>query len=373
MAVSAQISPPNQPSTRPIFAVLIAGGQGTRLWPLSRRMLPKQFLDLRDEGQTLLQAAAQRAARVADGLENVLVLAQAEHAALAHVQLPDLPEDNLILEPVGRSTAASMGLAAMHIQNRAPQAVMAVLPTDHVFPDEQPWLEAMRTAVLFAGQSDRLVTLGIPPVFASPNYGYLHLGSLLKAGDGSPCNCPVYAVQQFVEKPAPERARSFLESGEYLWNTGTFAWQVGVFQDALQRQLPGLHAGLQVIAEDPGQLTRLYSEFDDLSVDYGVLEKSNNVAAVLGNFKRIDLGALTSLEEIWPGDELGNTNHGLVLSKDSRGNIVSADQGLVGLVGVEDMIVIRQADVLFICPKERAAEVKELVAALARNGLGRFQ
>jgi mannose-1-phosphate guanylyltransferase len=373
MEGSSPITNPRREDPRPVIAVLIAGGQGTRLWPLSRRSLPKQFLDLRDEGQTLLQAAARRAEKVAGGPENVLVMAQAEQAGLVKAQLPDLPEENLILEPVGRSTAASAGLAAMHIQDRAPQAVMAVLPTDHVFPDEQAWLEAMRTAILFAGQSERLVTIGVPITSASSNYGYLHLGDILSPGEVSTCNCPVYEVREFIEKPTLEHAQAYMESGEYLWNTGAFAWQVSVFQKALQRHLPHLHAGLQEIARDPGQLAKLYSEFDDLSVDYGVLEKSHDVAVVRGNFKRIDLGALTSLAEIWLDDEQGNANHGLVLARDSRGNIISADQGLVGLVGVENMIVIRQADVLFICPKDRAGEVKELVAALARNGLEVYQ
>lgn len=356
-------------SLPPAFAVVMAGGQGTRLWPLSRQAFPKQFLPLAPGGQTLLQAAVHRASRLVGSLDSVLVLAGKSHASLVRRQLPDFPGENLILEPVGRNTAACLGLAALQVQKRLPGALMAALPSDHLYSDEQPWLAALRTALVCAAGTENLVAVGIPPASPSSGYGYLHLGRMLSVRGA----CPSYEVQAFIEKPDAARARSFLQSGEYLWNTGTYAWQVSVFVAALARYMPRLAAGLERIAADPQHLDELYPGFDDLSVDYGIMEKARNVAVVRGDFQRIDVGNLASLSQVWQADPQANAHQGLIAARDSRDNIVSTDDGLVGLIGVEGMIVVRQGDVVLVCPKERAGEVKDLLAALDREGLGRFR
>jgi mannose-1-phosphate guanylyltransferase len=353
----------------PTFAVLLAGGQGTRLWPLSRRAHPKQFLAFKPGEPTLLQGAARRAVQVCGSFERMLVLVQEEHAGMAREQLPDLPAKNLIVEPAGRSTAASIGLAAIILEKRLPGTLMAVLPSDHLFSDERPWLTALRAALGFAAGEERLVTLGITPQGPSSNYGYLHLGQELAHLQG----CQVYETQSFVEKPDPLLARTFYESGEYLWNTGTFVWQTGVFLAAVEKHLPGLFAGLMRIAADPGALATVYPTFQDISVDYGIMEKAAGVAVVRGDFERIDVGNLSTLASLLERDAQGNAVEGLLLEKDSRDNVIYADEGLVGLIGVEDMIVVRKDDVVLVCPKERAREVKDLVAALAKKDLDKFR
>ena len=356
-------------TSHPIYAVLLAGGKGTRLWPLSRQAHPKQFLAIPSGTPTLLQGAARRAVEVSGSLDRVLVLVQEEHADIVREQLPDLPPENLVVEPLGRSTAASIGLAAITLEKRLPGTLMAVLPSDHLFSDERPWLAALRAALDFAAGSERLVTLGITPQSASPNYGYLHLGQELASLQGR----RIYAVQAFTEKPDPTLARAFWESGEYLWNTGTFVWQTSVFLAAVEQHMPGLFAGLQRIAADPASLRAVYPTFEDISVDYGIMEKAAGVAVVRGDFERIDVGNLSTLGDLLEGNAQGNAVAGLLVEKDSRDNVIYSDEGLVGLIGVQDMIVVRKGDVVLVCPKERAREVKDLVAMLAEKDLDKFR
>jgi mannose-1-phosphate guanylyltransferase len=299
----------------------------------------------------------------------VLVLVQKEHADLANRQIPDLPPENLIVEPVGRSTAASIGLAAITLEKRLPGTLMAVLPSDHLFIDERPWLAALRAALDFAAGHDRLVTLGIAPQSPSPDYGYLHMGQELAHRE----DCQVFEVKSFVEKPDPLLARTLCESGEYLWNTGTFVWQTRVFLSEVEQHMPALFAGLQRIAADPNSLAAIYPTFPDISVDYGIMEKAARVAVVRGKFERIDVGNLSTLSALLESDPQGNATAGLLVEKDSRDNIIYSDEGLVGLIGVEDMIVLRRGDVVLVCPKERAREVKDLVAALADKGLDKYR
>ena len=286
------------------FAVVIAGGQGTRLWPLSRVARPKQFLPLASNGQTLIQAAVDRAVHVTGELNQVLVVAPIDQAELVREQLPTLPVNNLILEPLGRNTAAAVGLAAIYIRQRDPEAVMGVFPADHLFKDVGPWLTAVKTALEFANDSDHLVTIGLEPLTPSPNYGYLHLGEILSSLNP----LPVYSLQRYVEKPTVEIAQTYLESGEYLWNTGTFAWKVSTILAAFAKHLPGHYAGLEKIATQLDLETVLaqeYPNFENISIDFGVMEKAKKVAAVKAHFERIDLGNLTNFAELYLPDENG--------------------------------------------------------------------
>jgi mannose-1-phosphate guanylyltransferase len=360
----------------PIFAVIIAGGQGTRLWPLSREARPKQFLSLGGSGQSLLQEAVRRARFVVGSVRQVLVTTQSRYADLVREQLPELPAENLILEPVGRNTAPCLGLAAKFIlgnQSGSFDAVMLVLPADHLYKDEAPWLSAVRTAIAAAIYTNELVAIGIQPTEPSPNYGYLHLGDALQIGE-NPNASQVFKVVKFVEKPALELARGFCETGDYLWNTGTFAWRISIFQHAFQNHLPGLYAELTnlVYPIDPGQLRKVYPGFEAISVDYGIIEKASNVVATRGDFERIDLGSLAFLNQVWPDDPQGNATIGEIVSKDSQANIIYTDQGLVGLIGVQNMVVIRAGEVLLVCPRERVGEVKSLIQELSRQGRERY-
>jgi mannose-1-phosphate guanylyltransferase len=247
---------------------------------------------------------------------------------------------------------------------------MAVLPVDHVFVDEQPWFDAVRAAVAYAGESGRLVTIGLTPQSPSSSFGYLHLGQPLDERR----NCPIHRVQEFIEKPDRARAEAFLASGEYLWNTGTFAWLVSTFWQAVETHLPQVASALNEWGASfaPDILESIYPAFENISVDYAIMEKSANVAAVRGAFQRIDVGSLGNLSELWPGDSQGNAVLGEALASDSQDNIIYTDEGLVGLLGVQGLVVVRAGDVVLVCPRERAGEIRGLVEQLQRSGKERY-
>jgi mannose-1-phosphate guanylyltransferase len=279
----------------------------------------------------------------------------------------------LILEPLGRNTAAAVGLAAIHIQRRDSGAVMGVFPADHLFREVDPWLEAVEAALAFAADSDHLVTIGLEPLTASPSYGYLHLGGLLNPGP----DLPVYTVQRFVEKPTVKIAQTYLESGEYLWNTGTFMWKVTAILDAFAQHLPGHFAGLQEIAASPDSwevLSRVYPDFENISIDDGVMEKSSNVAAVKAQFERIDLGNLSNLAELFPSDENGNVARGSALVVEGENNLIfdETGSGLTVAFGLDDVMLIRQNDVVLACPKRAAHRIKDLLAELKEQGFEKY-
>lgn len=350
------------------WAVILAGGQGTRLWPLSRRRRPKQFLDLQGNGRTLLQQTAARAVHLVGSLERVLIVTNAQHAALAREQLPGLPVGNLLLEPEGRNTAASIGLAAIHLQHRNPQAVMAVLPADHLYRDQAPWLEALQSGLAHADRSGDLVTFGIQPHLPSTRYGYLQQGKLLSQDHPR----PVYTGLKFLEKPDEQRARELVNSGEYLWNTGTFAWRVDAILEAIGRCLPAMYDSLQKIADQPESLNQLFPELPAISIDYGVLEKTGAFAIVAADFERIDLGALSSLEEILPVEENGNQSISELIAVEAYGNLIYNPGRLTVMLGVDDLVIAADADVLLICRRDQVGRIPQVVAQLQRSGQERY-
>lgn len=360
---------------KPVYAVILAGGQGTRLWPVSRKARPKQFLDLTGSGRSLLQETVRRALDLTSSIQQVLVLTQSAHAGLVREQLPDLPQENLLIEPVGRNTAACLGLAAITLSQNlggpaASHAVMLTLPVDHLFRDEEPWFEAVRTAVQAAARTNNLVAIGLTPTYPATGFGYQHLGGKIDLH----LPLEVYALREFVEKPPKELAQTFLESGEYLWNTGTYAWNVAVFLAALEEHMPDLYSALRSLGNpvDADRLAKIYPTFTSISVDHAVMEKAQNVLTVQANFERIDVGSLASLQEIWQPDSQGNVSQGEVLAEDSQDNIVYNDNGLVTLIGVKDLIVIRTDRMILVCPRDKAQEIKDVVAELTRRGMEEY-
>jgi mannose-1-phosphate guanylyltransferase len=356
----------------PVYAVILAGGQGTRLWPISRKARPKQFLDLAGSGHSLLQETVQRSLEFTGSLQFVLVLTQADFGGLVREQLPGLPPENVICEPVGRNTAASLALTAVHLSNlqTSSDAIMVTLPVDHLFADEKPWFLAVHTAIAAAAQTDALVAIGLAPEFPATGFGYQQLGGRLDLD----LPLPVHAIRKFIEKPDATLAQSFIKSGEYLWNTGTYTWKVSAFLAALQKHTPGLLKELRKLGHpiDPLALGQIYPGFPSVSVDTAILEKEPDALTVKADFVRIDVGALDSLAEVWSVDSNGNSILGQLLSHNSHGNIMFSDQGIVALIDVQDLIVIRSGDVVLVCPRGKAQELKELVADLPKRGLERF-
>ncbi|MBI3521707.1 MAG: mannose-1-phosphate guanylyltransferase [Chloroflexi bacterium] len=348
-----------------LYALILSGGSGTRLWPRSRRRKPKQFLDLAGD-RTLLQETVARVAELIPS-ERIFVVAPPEHRALIHEQLPELRTDHVVVEPYPRGNAAAIGLAMGALHAFDPEAVVAVLPSDHVVEKPGKFREVLIAATA-AAEAGHLVTLGITPERPDTGFGYIEAGERLDV-PGAPL--PVYAVKRFIEKPKPEAAQKMLEAGGHYWNAGMFAWRVSKILEAYRAHLPGTARAIEALSEAIGTpryetvLAEVWEETERTTIDYGIAEKAENVAVVPADIGWQDVGSWSRLAEIvsktdnWSQDE-----H---ISHDSHGNFIYAPGKTVATVGVEGLIVVDTGDVLFIAPKERAEDVKVLVDRLQRE------
>jgi mannose-1-phosphate guanylyltransferase len=307
-------------------------------------------------------------------LKNILIVAGEEHGAALGDQLAELPEENIILEPVGRNTAACIGLAAVVVQQRDPSAVMVVLPADHLITDEDLFLATLRAAVAMARREPALVTLGILPTAPETGYGYIEVGE----EGGSAQDHTFYGVTSFHEKPTLERAIDYLERGNFYWNSGMFVWRVEVVLEAMERYLPGLYADLQKLKSHVGtdqftaEIARVYPDLESISIDYGIMEKAESVLMVPAIFGWNDLGTWASMAQIWPRDDQGNVFQGEVLALGSQRNIVFSRQRLCVLLGVDDLIVVDTEDAMLVCPVSRAQDVGKILDLMRQRGMEQY-
>jgi len=340
------------------FAVVLAGGRGERFWPLSTGAQPKAFLRLVGH-ESLLQATVLRARLIVPWAQ-ILVVAGRAHADLVRTQLPELPEGNLLLEPIGRDTAAAVGLASLCLERRDPEAVMAVLPADHYIPNGEAFAAGLRRAFdLIELRPTWVVTVGIPPTRPEIGYGYLEAGEPLSDAPGAFC------VRRFVEKPDLDTIQKLLQEGNYYWNSGMFVWRGTTIQGLLARHMPGEWTGFLRIREAWGVddvLAREFSAFRKLSVDYGVLERMDSgVAMIPAEFAWDDLGSWDALARVLPSEENGNVIIGEVRSLDTSGSVIISTDQRVATLGVTDMIVVASQHGVLVCPKGRSQEVRRLV------------
>ena len=353
-----------------MYAAILAGGSGTRLWPRSRQRQPKQFADITGTGETLIQATANRLAGLV-GDDELYVVVGEKFAHLAAEQLPQLSNAQVIIEPSGRNTAPAIGLACLHLYRRDPAAVVAFLPADHVIPDVASFQAALQAAAT-AAAAGYLVTLGITPTFAHTGYGYIKRGAVLSAATNS--NQPLYQVERFLEKPNLATAEGFLADGNYFWNGGIFISRVDQMLAEMERQLPGLYQCLQAIqatldlADGAAAMATAWAEMPNISIDYGVMEGAQRVAVTPLDAGWNDVGSWDALEAVLPLDAQQNcVAQGETLSIDSRGNIIYSDR-LVALIGVDDLAIIDTGDALLIGHKGQMQKVKEVVEQLRATG-----
>lgn len=355
------------------YAVILAGGSGHRLWPASRKASPKQFLPLgADAGESLLAATRRRLDDLCPA-ENILVVTAREQAEMVRAALPDLPARNLLAEPAARNTAAALGLAAVHLLHRDPDAVLGALPADHHIADPARFADVAGRAFALAAERDVIVTIGIVPTRPEPGFGYLALGEPLAGAPGA------RAVERFVEKPDAETARAYYESGAYLWNAGMFFVGARRLLRDIEALLPETFAGLDAIAralreggEDvaAARAAEVYPELPGISIDHGVMERTRGVVTLPGDFGWNDVGSWAALSDYRPADEHGNVVQGTAVLHDARDNIVVGEPGhVVTLIGVEGLVVVQSGNAVLVVPRERAQDVREAVAALQRRGL----
>ncbi|NWG00257.1 MAG: NTP transferase domain-containing protein [Thermoanaerobaculaceae bacterium] len=350
-----------------LWAAVLAGGAGTRFWPLSRRRRPKQLLPLLGE-RSLLALTVERLLALVPP-QRLWVVTVAEVADAVRQQLPELPAENVLVEPVGRDTAACVGWLSWRAARLDPEALLLVAPSDHVIRDEAAFRRTLQAATQTAARHSGLVTLGVRPTRPETGYGYLEFGELVEEVDG----VAVHRVQRFVEKPAAERAAAYLASGRYRWNSGIFAWRVAAMEAAMREHLPALAAGLDRIAADTVRLgedealARHYPQLPKISVDFGVMEKARQVWGVSAEFGWSDVGSWTGLEEVLAAEAAGVTI-GAVVSLDSARCVLVSDGPLLAAVGVHDLVVVATRDAVLVVPKDQAQRVKQLVERLQRDG-----
>lgn len=341
------------------WAVVMAGGAGTRFWPLSRRAKPKQLLSLAAD-VSLLAATVRRIAPIVPA-SRVLVVTAAHLVEATRAELPDVPAENFLGEPAARNTAPCVGWAAEVVSARDPDGILAVLAADHHVTDEAGYLAAVRTA-LAAAASGALVTVGLRPTRPETGYGYLEVGDAL--GDGS------HRALRFVEKPSRALAEEFLASGRFLWNSGQFFFRASAILEAIDAHLPGLAAGLSALrTSGPESIHDIFPTLPSISIDHGVMEKAQGVRVVPADFGWSDVGSWTTAWELAAKDAAQNgvTDADTVLV-DTDGCYVRARPGkIVALIGVSDLVVVDTDDALLIMPRDRAQDVKLVVEALGKR------
>lgn len=350
-----------------VYAFIMAGGIGSRLWPRSRKNTPKQFLDLLSE-QTMLQDAFARLQPLIPA-SNILIGTGEAYVQIVREQLPDLPPENIVVEPSGKGTAPAIGLGAMYIHQRDPEAIMAVVTADHYIGQVEPFRRVLQAAIQVA-EAGHLVTLGITPSFASTGYGYIRRGEPLKTVDGF----TVYHARRFTEKPDTSLAQAFISSGLYSWNSGMFIWQVKAIMAEFERQMPDFFAQLLKIEtalstpEAATTLESVWANVESQTIDYGIMERALDVAVIPVHIGWNDVGSWGTLIELLNADENGNVFIGDHIDVETRNTLIYSPKKLVATIGLENLIIVETDDALLICPSDRSEDVKRIVNTLLAKG-----
>lgn len=343
----------------------MAGGGGTRLWPLSTKKLPKQFLNLSGR-ETLVNEAVDRLLGVADK-EDIFIVTNASQTEVMLSQTAGrVKADHILAEPAARNTAACIGYAAITILKKYGDGIMCVVPSDPYIRDEKGFRETLQEAVKAAEETDALVTIGISPTFASTGYGYIRSTAV----EGKTYR----KVEEFVEKPDEETAREYLEAGSYAWNSGMFIWKASTILSYYEKLLPDIYECLMRLAEgfctpeEEALLWEVYPAIPKISVDYGIMERADHVLMLTGDFGWSDVGGWDALDALKDRDENGNLTMGKTLLLDSRNCTAYSVDKLIAAVGVEDLIIVQAGEAVLVCPQAEAQRVKEIVEALSEKG-----
>jgi len=343
------------------YALIMAGGGGTRLWPLSRQDRPKQMLPLTEE-RTMFQVTVERLRDLLPP-ERIFVVTGDDMAAALHQSTPTLPFENFIVEPFGRDSGPAAGLGVFHIAERDPQAVIAILSADHHIADEEAFLQALRAAEVYARQ-DYIVTLGIPPSYPATGFGYIERGEQLGEAHG----LAVYRSLRFTEKPDEATAAQFLSQGTFSWNAGMFIMTAARAKQEFARQQPAMYALLERAVAQPAELPAIWQQIQKLSLDYAIMEGAQQVAVIPVQIGWSDVGTWATLFEVLARDENDNVvRGGEHIRIDTRSTLIVSDR-LVVTIGVNNLVIVDTGDVILVCDKDRAQDVREVVKQLKAQG-----
>jgi len=352
-----------------IYAVILAGGKGTRFWPLSTSKRPKQVLAIVG-GKTLLSSSVDRLKGFVPP-ERTIIITSAEFIESTQKAVPSLPRKNIIGEPFGRDTAAACALAMTIVKARDPNGIVCILTADHVIGDLDVFTATLREGCKIAEGSGNIVTIGINPSFPSTGFGYIKAGEKFKSASG----VLFQKADKFVEKPDAATARRYLQSGDYYWNSGMFIWSIDTFQQALKKLQPKLqkmsdkllpHVDTPVFGS---YLEKEYSKIPKISVDYAIMEKMRSIVVAKGTFRWSDLGSWPALEEHFEPDSNKNTFIGYCEQIDSSANVVVSNERLTAMIGVNDLVVVQAPEVTLICSKNKAQDVKKMVELLTAKNI----
>ncbi|MBM4429175.1 MAG: mannose-1-phosphate guanylyltransferase [Chloroflexi bacterium] len=354
-----------------LYAVILAGGGGTRLWPLSRLRKPKHLLRLRHQDTLLAQTVSRVRPLVPP--DRVLAITVADHVDQVRGELAEVPLANIVVEPEGRSTAPCVALMALIIQQRDPDAVMISLHADHTVEDEEGFRSVLHAAVEAAG-ANHLVTLGIVPTCPETGYGYIQRAEPMGQLSGH----DMYRVEAFTEKPDLPRACAFVESGCYFWNSGIFIWKVSAILAETQRLLPELYGQLMEIKPALGTpqqaetIARVWQRVRSVSVDVGIMERAKDVVVIPADVGWSDVGCWTSVADLGQADQDGNMLEGEHVVLDCQDTLVYSSGRLVAALGLKGMVIVETGDAVLVCPKDRVQDVRRIVDQLKREGRDKY-
>lgn len=346
-----------------LTAVIMAGGKGERFWPKSRVGCPKQFLSLTSDGRTMIQKTVDRL----DGLveaDDIFIITNCSYIETVKKQLPDIPAENIISEPKARNTAPCIALAAEIIHKKYDDAIMLVLPSDHLIKYTEMYADTLREAVKIAEGDKNLVTIGITPSYPETGYGYIKFSGNYREKPG------VYKVDRFVEKPNIELAKEYVNAGTYLWNSGMFVWKASSIISNIKQFLPDIAEGTAMIGQAFGTehfeslLNEIFPNLTAESIDYGVMEKAEDIYTLPGNFGWDDVGSWLAIERINPTNEFGNVVKGDVVSVNTKNSTIIGGNRLIATVGLENIVIVDTNDTVLVCAKDSAQDIKKVIENL---------
>lgn len=354
----------------------MAGGTGTRFWPKGTLRNPKQFLDIENDGVTLIQKTYNRL----EGLftpTKIFVVTNVNYKSTVKKQLQKMPEENIIIEPFGRNTAPCIGLSCLYIKNFDQNAKILAVPADHIIKNTEKFHKVVNAGLEFVEQHEGIVTLGINPVRPETGYGYIQFDSDEKKEKEKVCHT-VYKVKTFAEKPNREVATAFLESGDFLWNAGMFIFRVDVMMREIEKHLPDLNNALYSLQNELYSnnfyklLVQVYSQIKGISIDYGIMEKSDIVYTIKSDFEWSDVGSWDEIFKLIKKDRNGNAKQGMTVINNSKNCMIINDQRIAAVVGCEDLIIIDTDNGLLVCKRGESQNVREIVDYLRRKGYEQY-
>ena len=355
-----------------LYTLIMAGGSGTRFWPRSKAIRPKQYLNLFGV-ESLLESTIKRFSSFTS-TENIYVVSGKSQAEVLEQQTTMLPKANLIYEPVGKNTLPCIGLAAMFAEKENPDGIMVVTPADHLIENDELFEKTVLAAVKIADERDGIVTIGISPTYPATGYGYVKTEKDITGSE----KIKQFKVERFVEKPNESVASDYLKQGGYYWNSGLFVFKISVFLDAVQQFAPALYSDLRKIQAELGfpsfeeTLDKIYRAVESISVDYGIMEHAKNIYLVEGNFVWNDLGSWESVYLTNEKDENGNAGSGEAVIIDSKNSYIYSETGLIALVGLDDVIVVQDGNTTLVCKRDKAEEIKKVVDQLKAGNKNQY-